>query len=136
MAYFSQEMKKKIQPIVKKICEKYGVKASLAVRDHMTVVLNIKSGVIDFIENHNEYIRNDAQCQHFGVKEVKNSIDVNVYHYRSHFTGKALEFLDEVIEVLNTGNYDNSDAQIDYFDKGFYVDVNIGKWDSPYMLTK
>lgn len=136
MAYFSQEKKKKIQPKVKAICEKYGIKASLAVQHHSTVVLNIKSGVIDFIENYNEFVREDAECRHYGVAEAKDSLSVNVYHYQKHFTGKALAFLNEVIEVLNTDNYDKSDRMTDYFNVGFYVDVNIGKWDKPYVLTK
>ena len=54
MAYMSQEKKSKIAPTVKKILAKYGVKGSLAVSNHMTLVLNIKSGSIDFIKNYNE----------------------------------------------------------------------------------
>jgi len=30
--------------------------------------------------------------------------------------------------------YDNSDAQTDYFDTAYYVDVNVGKWDKPYIV--
>ena len=66
----------------------------------------------------------------------ENYIDVNVYHFNSHFTGKAKDFLNEVYKIMNTGNHDNSNIQIDYFDVGFYVDINIGKWDTPYIFTK
>ena len=51
MAYMSQEKKAKIAPVVKAVLKKYKVKGSLAVRNHSTLVLNIKSGSIDFIEN-------------------------------------------------------------------------------------
>jgi hypothetical protein len=37
---------------------------------------------------------------------------------------------------MNGGNHDNSDVQTDYFDVGWYVDVNIGSWDKPYTLEK
>ena len=30
--------------------------------------------------------------------------------------------------------YDNSDAMIDYFDTAFYVHINVGKWNKPYVL--
>lgn len=64
------------------------------------------------------------------------SIPVNVYWYKEHFSGKALEFLSEVIPLMNIGNHDNSDIQSDYFDVGWYVNVNVGKWDKPYEVVK
>ena len=53
MAYVSQELKSKLSPAIKAVCKKYGIKASVAVRNHMTLCLNIKSGAIDFIGNSN-----------------------------------------------------------------------------------
>ena len=128
MAYMSQERKAQIAPALKAICKKYGVKASVAVRHHSTLVLNIKSGSIDFIGNYNERTTNTAG-------HAKTYIDVNPYWYHNHFTDTAKEFLSEVFAVMNTGNHDNSDIQTDYFDVGWYVDVNVGKWDKPYELV-
>jgi hypothetical protein len=34
---------------------------------------------------------------------------------------------------MNDGNWDKSDIQSDYFNVGWYVDVNIGKWNKPYV---
>ena len=48
MAYVSQEMKSELAPVIKTILKKYGMKGSLAVRNHSTLVLNLKSGKIDF----------------------------------------------------------------------------------------
>ena len=56
MAYMSQETKAKIAPVVKEILKKYKVKGSLAVRNHSTLVLNIKQGPIDFIGNFNKTV--------------------------------------------------------------------------------
>ena len=139
MAYMSQEKKAKIAPVVKSILKKYGVKGSLAVRHHSTLVLNIKSGPIDFVEN---YIETDYNTFH-GKKMDENqinyirsnrSLDINVYWYKEHFSGVALSFLKEVIVAMNNGNHDRSDIQSDYFDVGWYVDVNIGKWNKPYEV--
>ena len=125
MAYMSQEKKAKIAPQVKAILKKYNVKASLAVRNHMTLVLNVKQGPIDFIND----FGNSEDAKKFGIQ-------VNPYHYKSHFTGKSVKFLEEVITAMNDGNHDRSDIQSDYFDVGWYVDVNIGQWNKPYALEK
>ena len=122
MAYFNQTQKAAIAPAVKSLLKKYGLSGSLSVRNGSTVVLTVKSGSIDFLA---DYFYSTA-------RDVK-SIDVNVYHYRNHFTGSALEFLEQAIKLLNTGNWDNSRPEIDYFDRGHYVDVQIGKWNKPYQ---
>jgi len=127
MAYVSQDLKSKLTPKIKAICKKYGVKASIAVRNHMTLVLNVKSGKIDFITDYGDTPESRADAKKFGIQ-------VNPYHYKSHFVGNAKNFLSEVIPALNNGNHDNSDIQTDYFDVGWYVDVNIGKWNKPYTV--
>ena len=125
MAYMSQEKKAKIAPAVKAILKKYNVKASLAVRNHMTLVLNVKQGSIDFIKDFGD----SEDAKKFGIQ-------VNPYWYHEHFTGKSKVFLTEVITAMNDGNHDRSDIQTDYFDVGWYVDVNIGQWNKPYALEK
>ena len=137
MAYVSQELKASLAPAIKAICKKYGVKGTLAVRNHSTLCLNIKSGSIDFIGNSNEVCGNDHYQVSRGFTPNESGYEsVNPYHYKSHFSGKALKFLSEVMPLMNTGNHDNSDLMTDYFDVGWYVDVNIGKWDKPYVLEK
>ena len=114
MAYMSQERKAALAPKIKEICKRHGVKASLAVHNYSTLVLNIKSGKIDF--------GGDRQ-------------QVNTYWYHDHFDGAALAFLKEVIPAMHVGNHDRSDIQTDYFDVGWYVNVNVGRWNKPYELT-
>jgi hypothetical protein len=31
--------------------------------------------------------------------------------------------------------YNNTNAQIDYFDTAYYIDINVGKWNKPYVCT-
>ena len=140
MAYFNQQRKQERAPVIKAILKKYGVKGSLAVRNHSTFVLNIKSGSIDFIEN---FIKTDfgqhgnkMSDDRIAYVRKERALDVNPYWYQEHFSGKALSFLKEVFTAMNKGNHDNSDVQTDYFDVGWYVDVNIGSWDKPYTLEK
>ena len=135
MAYMSTEKKAKIAPKIKAILAKYKVKGSLAVRNHMTLCLNLKSGSIDFIANSNTVCGNSHYQVASGFKPSTSGYDqVNPYHFKDHYDGKALAFMQEVFHAMNDGNHDRSDIQSDYFDVGWYVDVNIGKWDKQYIL--
>jgi hypothetical protein len=65
------------------------------------------------------------------------SLDVNPYWFQEHYNGESYHFLKEVITALKSGDwYDNSDAQIDYFDTAYYYHVNVGNWQTPYTITK
>lgn len=136
MAYMSQEKKAKLAPVIKAVCKKYGVKASIAVRHHSTLVLNIKQSGIDFLGNYNEVCGAKPRPAHLPFQPATKQIQVNPYWFKEHFSGVALTFLKEVITAMNDGNHDRSDIQSDYFDVGWYIDVNIGKWDAPYALVK
>ena len=127
MAFMSQQRKAELAPKIKEICKRYGVKASIAVNNHSTLVLNIKSGKIDFF--------NESNTIHSTAREY-GCIQVNVYWYHEHFTGEANAFLSEVIPAMNVGNHNRSDIMSDYFDVGWYVDINIGQWNKPYQLIK
>ena len=135
MAYFNQERKAQLAPAIKAILKKYKVKGSLAVRNHSSFVLNIKSGAIDFIGNYNNTVAAQPGGFRSGNPAVK-SLDVNPYWYQEHFDGRALNFFKEIFAAMNVGNHDRSDIQSDYFDVGWYVDVNVGAWNQPYELTK
>jgi hypothetical protein len=138
MAYMSQEHKAKLAPTIKAICKRYGIKATLAVRNHSTLMLTIKQGEIDFIGNSNQVCGNDFYQVARGFKpNTSGHESVNPYHYRSHFSGRALEFLQEVIPAMYGPDYfDHSDSQSDYFHCSHYIDVSIGRWNSPYALVK
>lgn len=133
MAYFNQDRKAEKAPTIKAILKKYKVKGSLAVRNHSSFVLNIKSGSIDFIGNSNSVIAKQPGGFRNGSPS-RDYMDVNPYWYQEHFNGVALEFLKEIFAAMNAGNHDNSDIQTDYFDVGWYVDVNVGSWNKPYIL--
>lgn len=132
MAYMNQEKKAKIAGLIKPILKKYGVKATLAVRNNAVIVLNIKSGKIDFIDN---FLSTGKIHDPEWIQKYRN-IDVNPYWYQDHFTGEAKDFLTEAFSALKGADwYDESDAQVDYFNTAYYVDVNIGKWNKPYQVV-
>ena len=140
MAYMNQETKAKIVEAVKPILKKYGIKASYSVRNHSSIVVNIKSGRIDFIGNFIAKLQaSPAHDKQARIEWVTRDqcLDVNQYWLDQQFTGKALECLDEIFKAIKTaGNwYDKTDAQIDHFDTAFYLDVNVGKWNQPYIVA-
>ena len=138
MAYMNQERKAKITKMLKPILAKYKVKGSLSVRNHSTIVLTLKSGAIDFIGNSNRVCGNDFYQVQRGFKPTTSGYDqVNPYWFQDHYDGDAKAFLTEAFKALKSADwYDESDAMIDYFNIAYYVDVNIGKWDKPYILEK
>lgn len=128
MAFVSQEFKKEVAPVVKEILQRYGLKGSLSIRNHMTLVLTISAGKIDFLADYNKTFERPDHC---------NYIHVNTYWYQKHFTNPvAVACLEELVEALKTDKYfDESDAMTDYFHCSHYIDINIGRWDKPYKLV-
>jgi hypothetical protein len=136
MAYMNQDRKAQRAPVIKAILKKYGVKGTLSVRNHSTLVLNVKSGKIDFIGNYNTTCDKRPEYVARGFEHARGSIQVNPYWFQDHFTGKAKLFLKEVFAALKGEDYfDETNAQIDYFHTSHYCDVNIGRWDKPYELV-
>lgn len=140
MAYMNQERKAKIATAIKPILAKYGLKGSLSVRNHSTICLTVKSGKIDFIENfidtdHNTWTGRKMDQRTIDSIRKSQSLDVNPYWFQEHFSGVAKDFLAEVFQALKAADwYDESDAQTDYFNTAYYVDLNIGKWNKPYQV--
>ena len=114
MAYMSQEKKKTLAPAIKSVLKEYNMKGSIGVDNHSTLVVNLKEGHIDFGS------KNDS---------------VNTYWIDSHYKGIAQQFLNKLKDAMMDGNHNNSDIMTDYFDVGWYIDINIGKWNKEYNLT-
>lgn len=119
MAYYSQERKAKALPKIKAIFKEYGVKGSVSVDHHSTLVVTLKSVPRTF----------DFQIEKLGYQ-------VNTYWVKERYDGITKEFLTKLLDVMNEGNYDNSDIQSDYFERGWYVDINAGRWNKPLVYTE
>lgn len=145
MAYMNQEKKKALAPQINAVLKKYGVKGTLGVKHSSSLVLNIKSGAIDFIAAANAYNKMMADRRGQEAYEVKGSYQANVYWEVEHMEQigetKIAQFFKELIAAMNGkgsnyANHNNSDIMTDYFDVGWYVDINIGKWNKDYVLEK
>jgi ABC-type proline/glycine betaine transport system substrate-binding protein len=141
MAYVSQEKKANLAPTIKAIMKKFGVKGSLSIRNHSSLVLTVKSGKIDFVENYITTDANKPYANKMAADQVayirKNGyLDVNTYWIHEHYSGAAEKFLTEMKAAMEGPDFFNEDdIQSDYFSRSHYVDINIGKWDKPYEVT-
>lgn len=80
---------------------------------------------------HHSIIRVDIMS---GPIELEGS-QVNVFYAHEHFTGEAKRVICGIIDIIREGVKIIS-PDTDYGDwPNFYYDVNIGKWDKPYVCT-
>jgi hypothetical protein len=111
----NQEKKAVIKAAMDKVLKARGFKYSLRVDHYSSITCTIAAGPVDFGADYEQ---------------------VNLYWIDDHYSGEALQILQECREALQAaGYYDRSNAQIDYFDTAYYMHLNIGAWDTPYKLT-
>ena len=134
MAYISQDKKAELAPGIKAVLKKYGMKGTIGVRNHSTLVVNISQGPLDVIGNWFEIKQANPNP---GTEYAKPAhLQVNTHWIGENYGGKCKEFLQELKAAMKGSTwYDRSDIQTDYFDISWYLDINIGQWDRAYVLT-
>ena len=120
MAYISQEDKKELAPAIKKVLKDFGMKGSISIRNHMSLVVTVTEGVLDFTD--------------YFQKGDEGYVQVNHNHIDNFYSGTVKKFLKELYKAMKgTKWFDKSDAMVDYFHTAYYMDINIGKWCKPYV---
>lgn len=126
MAYMNQERKASLAAEVAKVMPK-NWKYTMSVRHHSTIVLTIREADVDLIGD-------NLRAQQFHEQRPTHH-DVNEFHLHTEYTNaKTLKIMQAIRAALNVGNHDKSDIQSDYFDVGWYVDIQIGKYNSPFVF--
>ena len=128
MAYMDQQRKATIAAELKKVAPA-GWKYTLGVDNRSTIVMTISQAPIDLIG------LLASRKIDGGVRP--SSFQLNTHYPLEAFTdqevGKAFA---AIVGALNAGNHDRSDTMTDYFDVGWYVSVNIGRWDKPFAVIE
>ena len=136
MAHVSQKEKKEKLLKLKPLFAKYGIRATLSINHHSTLLLNIWESRIDFIGQYNTYKINNPS-QYSGTTEARTSVQLYTGCGRpmefKQFEGESREFLLKANQILQEGNFDNSDSMTDYFHVGFYSEINIGNWEKDFI---
>jgi len=132
MAYMNQEKKAVIAAELKKVMPK-GWKYSLAVHNHSTIVCTIRSAPVDLLAEMREVREEEARLQGNDACPIDGYADVNPYRADCQFK-ESKEVIGSILSAMNTGNHNRSDSMTDYYDVGFYVDLNIGAWNKPFVV--
>ena len=126
MAFMSQERKAALAVEIAKVMPK-AWKYTLKVRHHSTLVLTIRQANVDLIkENMVSQTRDGGKLDY---------ISLNEYNLQGHYSDKLLKTFESIKVAMNIGNHDHSDVQSDYFNVGWYVDINIGAFQSPFRFV-
>lgn len=114
MAFMNQQRKAERMENIKWVLREYGMKGSVSVHDHSTLVVTLREGEIDFGTDYGQ---------------------VNTYWIHEHYEGVARDFLEALKDaMLGHDYYNNSDIQTDYFDVSHYININIGRYNKPYQV--
>jgi len=136
MAYINQNEKRELAPSIKAVLKKYKMKGTVAIRHHSTLVVNIKSGKLDIIQNWFDTVTKKGTVNSYGdIMAKPEYMQVNEYWINENYSGIVRDFLNELVSAMKGENwFDKSDIQSDYFHIKHYVSVNVGNWDKPYIV--
>lgn len=118
MAYISKQGITEIRNELKRrFPRKEGWKFSVRNVNHSSVYCTIQMAPVRFTQGNYE------QINQYRSEEYENP-----------------EILQDIIDICNGNfpesknkNYDNSDVMTDYFDVGWYIHIQQGSWDKPFV---
>ena len=154
MAFVSQEKKKSLAPAIKAVLKKYNMKATIGVRHHSTLVVNIKSGDLDFRAAREQELKDNLHKRHYfdalkagqdwAISALKNEItdnmvfQINEYWIEDNWSAdpKIVSFLLELKAAMEGQDFFcEDDPMTDYFHRSHYCDIHIGNWKQDYQFT-
>jgi hypothetical protein len=136
MAYMNQEKKKALAPSIKKVLAKYGMKGTISVRHSMALCVTLSSGALDLIGQANRDNKEIAERTGKTFFEVEGNYQANAHNATDTGDETIANFFRELVQAMK-GNiwYDNSDMMTDYFNTAYYIHINVGRFDKPYIFT-
>ena len=139
MAYISKSEVQEKRGLISALCKEYGVTATVSGSNSSTLTVTIRKGKIDFLGNHvdtvaNNWLNGQQQKDNTLFYKKRGHMTVNHYCIDRQYTGIALDFMTDLLAIMKIGHYDNSDIMADYFDIAWYIGINVGEWNKPYVL--
>lgn len=123
MAYITSEQVAEKRAEIKKAFP--GWKFSITREDYSCIIVKILSAPLDFP------LVNDGKA----YQQLHGHTFENYFTTTEHPTlaEQCREAVQKISRILQKGNHDNSDSQTDYFDVGWYIHLQIGAWDRPFV---
>jgi hypothetical protein len=115
MAYITRE---EISNIRKKLKKEFpNIKFSVRGKNHSTVDVAIMESDIEFSD----------------ILKGRDYVQLNPYYADEHYP-EYKDLFSKITEIMKSQNwYDKSDTMTDYFDTAYYMHLEIGRWDKPYV---
>jgi len=135
MAYINQAQKAIIAAELKKVVPA-GWKYTLSIHNHTSLIFTLFSAPVDLLEMCNRLQKAKWEARGQEYSSQKTEFSVNNNFMQDQVEGPALEIFQAIFSAMNCGNHDNSDTMTDYYDVGWYVNVNVGRWDHPFVVTE
>jgi hypothetical protein len=122
-------------------------KFSVTVKNFNVMSVSLMSAPFAVFENDldingNKIDRGYAQLNHYQLKDERR--EVYSQELGKWLTGvcngvvlteDAWNLFVKVTEIANEENWDKSDIMTDYFNCNYYLHINIGHWDKPFVQT-
>jgi hypothetical protein len=134
MAYINAEEVKAIRVALKAKFPKlkFGCRKSSG---SLGVDVVIKEGNVDF----STMFADCARDYEGNVREFKGNVQVNQYAMDS-YNAKQRKVFATIFDIIKTAPankwFDESDSMTDYFHTAFYIHLEVGEWNKPYVLVK
>ena len=93
-----------------------------------TISVSLMSAPYQVLENDNY-----AQLNPYYIDSAHEH---NYMNNGSTLTHVGWVVMAEATKIANRQNWDKSDIQSDYFNCNYYLHINIGKWDRPFIVTQ
>ena len=138
LPYISQTEKKELAPAIKKVLKDYGMKGTIGINHHSTLVVNLKKGKLDLIGAAQKINTERANRQGLPVTHIDNYFQANAYREPTEYENFAPtigRFYSDLIKAMKgTKWFDKSDLMTDYFHTAYFLSINVGKYSAPYQL--
>jgi curved DNA-binding protein CbpA len=116
-------------------------KFSITVKHYSSIYINLMEAPFSpfaKIEDIQEEIDCMKQRNNYYSAEERMTLSgygINHYHMERdfHLSAVCKAIMKDVLAFANSYNYDYSDTQSDYFATNFYLTLQIGKWDKPFV---
>lgn len=142
MAYMNKERKAARMPAIKAVLKKYNMKGTVRVRHYSTLVVTLRSGALDLIAFANKHNAEAARTRGWGDAHVitNGRCSINEYYDADNARNLGEEEIGAFIDELTTAMYgddyyNHNDPMTDYFNCSHYIDINVGEFEKPYVLT-
>jgi hypothetical protein len=60
---------------------------------------------------------------------------INQYWFNEHHPAETARIIEHALAIISKTHWDKSDAMTDYFHCAFYIHMEIGTWEKPYVCT-